>query len=370
MPRWLTAILVVGLIALVSFLGLIIQWKYYFDRPLLTNNTPIEITIRPGASLSAVAWQLKQQGLQIDPKEFVKFARMRGDLKRIKAGDYLITPNTTARQLLDKMVAGKVIMRELTIVEGWTFAQMMTAVNNNPYLTHTLQGLDNKTIMAKVGYPGENPEGMFYPDTYLFATGTTDVKILQLAHQAMQNFLTQAWNHRAPNLPYKNSYEVLIIASMIEKESSARNERPVIAGVILSRLQKNMLLQIDPTVMYGVNGGFEARLYSKDLKKNTPYNTYLYKGLPPTPIAMPSASSIMATLHPVMTNALYYVANGAGGHVFSDSLKKHDTAIRQYLLTPQYCPIPRKLLVLFPLDCPELNTCPILLTIQKLNYDS
>lgn len=265
-------------------------------------------------------------------------ARIQGNLGKIKAGEYLIEPGkTTPAKLLQNMAAGRVLLRQLTIIEGWTFQQIMNAINNNPYLQHNFNTLKNDEIMAQLGYPNINPEGRFYPDTYLFSKGTADSKILKKSYQKMQILLAQQWNSRAANLPYQNQEEALTAASLIERETAVPQERPMVAGVIVRRLEKNMRLQIDPTVIYALGNAYKGKLSSQDLKINSPYNTYLYKGLPPTPIAVPSASSLYAALHPASGDALFYVANGRGSHIFSATLKDHDVAIDKYLLAPRIC---------------------------------
>ncbi|QLH43442.1 MAG: endolytic transglycosylase MltG [Coxiellaceae bacterium] len=358
MPRWLVnTLLVLTLLVLIWIAWLCSAWKKFFDAPLIANNIPVEIEVQPGTTPSAIAWQLKRQGLNIDPKRFIQWARLRGDLTRIKAGEYRIMPGMTASQFLSQMVAGRTIMRQFTIVEGWTFGQLMDALNRNPYVSHQLQGLDDASIMARIGHPNLYPEGMFYPSTYLFSRGTSDIKLLQMAYNNMQQVLGQLWQQRAPNLFYQNSYQALIVASMIEKETAVISERPMVAGVIMRRLDKNMRLQIDPTVMYGLNKNYTQKLTGNDLKIDTAYNTYTRNGLPPTPIAMPSASSITAALHPAAGDALYYVATGVGGHAFSNTLKAHDVAIKQYLLRPQFCPMPDKLMLNLLLRQPVTYFC-------------
>lgn len=356
-------ILIVLIFVLGYFAWLSTQWSHLFTTAMLSpQSAAVEFEIHPGTPLIAVAWQLKRAGLLQDTKRFILWARIRGDLGKIKAGEYLIEPGkTTPVQFLAHIVAGKVILRQLTIIDGWTFNQIMTAVNNNLYLRHTLVGLDNQAIMQKIGYSGVNPEGEFYPNTYLFSKGTADVKILQIAYQAMQNVLQQQWAKRAPGLPYQTPYQALIAASLIERETSIDQERPKIAGVIERRLQKHMRLGIDPTVIYALGSAYQGKLTLKDLTVDSPYNTYLYAGLPPSPIAVPAEASIVAALHPAAGDALYYVASGNGGHIFSATLQQHDAAILQYLavkkslLKPQICTSAELLLNFLMGE----NACPI-----------
>ena len=315
------------------------QWERFLTTPMLPKgNTAVEFEIKPGTSLVNVALQLKQQNLLSNSQRFIFLAQYRNALGKIKAGEYLIAPGkTTPWQFLNNIMKGKIILRQVTIIEGWNFAQTMQAINNNPYLVHSLIGLDPQAIMQKLGEPNINPEGQFYPDTYLFGKGTTDFRILQMAHQKMENILAAQWQKRQAGLPYATAYQALIAASLIEKETAVNKERPLIAGVILNRLAKNMRLQIDPTVIYALGPFYQGKLTSKDMMVNSPYNTYRNAGLPPTPIAMPAVASIYAALHPTATDALYYVANRKGGHIFSQTLQAHDVAIKKYLLAPRYC---------------------------------
>jgi UPF0755 protein len=350
MQRLFNNIFLITVLIILSFLvwqG--IQWIRFFSLPILAKgNIPIEIEIKPGTTAIALSMQLKNQGLITDPHRLILYTRLRGKLSNIKTGEYLIEPGkTTEAQLLENIVAGKVILRQVTIVEGWTFNQIMAAINNNPFLVHALLNLDNQAIMDKIGYSGLNLEGQFYPDTYLFDKGTLDVKVLKKSHQAMQNLLMKEWQTRGSGLPYRNPYDALIAASLIEKETAVEHERAMIAGVIVRRLQKNMPLQIDPTVIYALGDKYQGKLTTKDLAFHSPYNTYLNKGLPPTPIAVPSVASINAALHPAPGDALYYVANGNGSHIFSATLKAHDIAIEKYLLSPRMCVSGRLLLNLF-----------------------
>ncbi|MCK4609255.1 MAG: endolytic transglycosylase MltG, partial [Gammaproteobacteria bacterium] len=243
-----------------------------------------------------------------------------------------IEPGTTPIQLLNKLVSGDVILRSFTIVDGWTFHDMINALEQNPSIVHTLKGLTDPQIMQKIGVPGEIPEGRFYPDTYKFSGGVKDVDILRSAYKLMQSKLNAAWNNRAADAPYSCQYKALIAASIIEKEAAVPSERPIISGVIKRRLKKNMYLQMDPTVIYGLGDSYKGDLTVKDLRRNTPYNTYLHKRLPPTPICIPSIDAFEAALHPQAGKELYFVAKGDGTHEFSATLKEQDAAIRKYQL--------------------------------------
>lgn len=252
----------------------------------------------------------------------------------LKAGEYQFKPGLTGSELLQKLRLGLVLQHKLTIVEGWTFQQLMNSINENPYFVHTLSGQDAGFVMMQLGFPGESPEGLFFPDTYLFTKGTKDITVLRRANQQMQNYMAKAWLLRAPTLPYQTPYDALKAASLVEKETAYLPERPVIAGVIVSRLAIGMPLQMDPSVIYGLGTAYQGKLTKVDMQTDTPYNNYLHKGLPPTPIAFPSASSIQAVLHPTVTGALYFVAKGDGTHAFSQNLSDQDKAIIQYLLKP------------------------------------
>jgi UPF0755 protein len=325
-----------------SFLWFTWQWISFLTTPMIAaGHAPIEFEIMPGTSLHNVALQLNQQGAISDAQRFYRLAIWRGALGKIKAGEYLIAPGKTKPwHFITKIMSGKVIMRSLTLVDGWTFAQVMQAVNNNLYLQHTLAGLNPQDIMTKLGYPNVNPEGQFYPDTYLFNKGTTDTKILRIAYQKMQTKLTQNWNNRAPGLLYQNAYQALIAASLIEKETASVKDRALVSGVIQNRLAKKMRLQIDPTVIYALGPLYDGKLTHKNMQVDSPYNTYRNNGLPPTPIAIPGSTSIYAALHPAKTDALFYVGAPHIGLEFTTNFTDHKAAYKKYLLFFRFCPAP------------------------------
>ena len=292
--------------------------------------------VEPNTTLRTVAMNLMDKKILNYPTAllWVNLARWEKKANKIKAGEYLINVGITPQQLLDKMIAGKTVKYKLTIPEGWNFKQVLAAIRKHPKLIQTLD--DNDTIMAKLGFANQHPEGRFYPDTYIFTSKTTDVKILQRAYKMMQTKLEAAWKKRDDNLPLKTPYQALILASIIEKETAAAEERPLIGGVFTRRLKKRMLLQTDPTVIYALSEAYNGKIYKRDLRIDSPYNTYRYKGLPPTPIAMPGIAAIEAALHPSEGNTLYFVAKGNQGyHHFSSNLKEHDCAVIKYLLTKQ-----------------------------------
>lgn len=308
------------------------EYRAFIDRPM---NVPAEgyvLDVPAGSSLARVASQLEAAGV-IDQALLLRaYGRLSGQAARIKAGEYALAAGTTPRQLLEKLVAGEVVQYTLTLVEGWTFKQLMQAVRAHPALTQTLTGLSGEEIMARLGSPGVHPEGQFYPDTYRFPRGTTDLDFLRRAHELMKRRLAAEWDQRSEGLPLKTPYEALILASIIERETGVPEERPRIAGVFVRRLKLGMRLQTDPTVIYGVGDAFDGNLRRRDLLTDTPYNTYTRAGLPPTPIAMPSAAAINAALNPAPGNELYFVSKGDGSHYFSATLEEHNAAVRRYQL--------------------------------------
>ncbi len=308
------------------------QWYAFLVTPLVKGNTPVIYEVKPGTGINRIADQLYQQKLLRHPNYFKLLARLKNATKKLRVGEYEIKPGMTPGEFISQLASGKIKLHKVTIIEGWNFDQMMKAVDKNPYLRHSLKGLTAKEIMTKIGHPDKHPEGRFFPSTYLFARGAKDTTILKKAYNHMQKLLTKAWRNRAKDLLYKDPYQALIVASMVEKETAVPKERPMIAGVILRRLRKQMRLQIDATVIYGIKHRYNGNITRADLRHRTPYNTYVITGLPPTPIAMPGESAILAALHPAKTDALYFVAKGDGSHVFSATLKEHDEAVIKYQL--------------------------------------
>lgn len=325
----------VGALILLGSLALGWLWmgyKNFSSQPLRVGESAKTFEVPAGASLSDVAHRLQAEGLTARPRYFVWMGRLHGMAHAIQAGEYRIEPGTKPRQLLDDMAAGRVFEHSLTLVEGWNFREMMAAVNADRYLAHTLRGLSDAEIMKRLGWPDEKPEGRFLPETYNFPRGTTDLEFLRRAHRAMSRELASAWANRAQGLPLKSPYEALILASIIEKETAVPEERRRIAGVFVRRLEKGMRLQTDPTVIYGLGAGFDGNLRRQDLKRDTPYNTYTHRGLPPTPIAMPGRDSLTAAVHPDAGDALYFVSRGDGSHYFSATLEEHNRAVIKYQL--------------------------------------
>ncbi len=327
---------IVGLLFILgSFLGgwLWMEWHSFNETPINTGGKELLFTVSPGESMSSVSHRLAEKGVVERAATLAWVARIEGLASQIQAGEYLIPPGSTAAQLLERLVKGDVTRYSITLVEGWTFSRMLSAIARSPELEHTLSGLGGAEIMKRLGLPEVHPEGRFFPDTYHFSRGMSDLDILRRAHRRMTAVLEQEWRQRDEGLPYKSPDEALIMASIIEKETGLAEERRDIAGVFVRRLQKGMLLQTDPTVIYGLGEGFDGNLRRGDLADSSnPYNTYRHKGLPPTPIAMPGRESIHAALHPAAGRALYFVARGDGGHHFSATLKEHNRAVRKYQL--------------------------------------
>ncbi|TAN52760.1 MAG: endolytic transglycosylase MltG [Methylococcaceae bacterium] len=264
---------------------------------------------------------------------FLKAAGQRNYSGLLKYGEYEINPGITAAQLMELFASGKVRRHALTMVEGWTLRQYLDMLQKQSALQHDV--LDAADLMKKLGRPDEQPEGRFYPDTYFFTKGTAESEILRLAYRKMQTTLATVWEKRAAGLPFTQPYEALILASIVEKETAVARERPLIAGVFIRRLQMNMRLQTDPTVIYGLGERFDGNIHRRDLENDTPFNTYTRSGLPPTPIANSGNDAIHAVLHPDLTGShLYFVARGDGSHEFSSSLEAHLRAVDQYQLHP------------------------------------
>ncbi|MCD6039930.1 MAG: hypothetical protein K0S27_1330 [Gammaproteobacteria bacterium] len=317
------------IIFVLLFLIIILCLKFVFT-PLITDHHGYPYTIKPGESIKSVIDDLYYKNIIKNRLLFILLVKLYKGRHDIKAGEYLFPKGTTPYSLLNQIFTGSgFIYHQFTIVPGWTMRQLRAAIANESHLQHTLQNLNDEALMDHLGHPDLKPEGEFYPDTYFFADGTSDFLLLKRAFKAMQDKLNVAWQGRELGLPFKNMYEVLIIASMIEKETEFDVERPIIAGVIINRLHKNMLLQIDPSVIYGLGTHFNGTIYKKDLLAKTPYNTYINKGLPPTPIAMPGSESLMAVVHPQHHHYLYFVARHGkdGPHQFSETLQEHYMAV-------------------------------------------
>ncbi len=293
---------------------------------------PITYTIKTGTNLEKIGEELTQQGILRHPYYFVLEGRLQGIDSLVKAGEYLLGPETTQRHLLTQFVLGKTVQYSLSLIEGWSFKQIMQAVKANGKLVKTLPDYDRDTIMTALGFSDVHPEGRFFPDTYHFPSGLTDVEFLRRAYIKMEQVLREQWENREAGLPYKTSDEALIMASIVEKETGIAEERAAIAGVFVRRLQKGMKLQTDPTVIYAMGENYRGNIRRKDLKMDSPYNTYFHRGLPPTPIASSGMAAIYAALHPEAGDSYYFVAKGDGSHYFSKTLNEHNRAVARYQL--------------------------------------
>lgn len=329
MKRFILLTLTVGILFLLSFL---IWLDYYSKTHLHLNNPAQTVIIKPNSGLSSIANQLVAQGVLERPLPFILLARSLNKASSLQAGEYTFKQNVTPSEVLAALNEGKTTQGQITFIEGKTFKEMRQKLQNNHYVENTINNTSNTDVMAMIGANKTHPEGLFFPDTYNFNKGTKDIVILKNAHEAMITKLETAWQNREANLPYQNSYQALIMASIIEKETGKASERPMIAGVFVNRLRMGMLLQTDPTVIYGMGDAFDGNIRRKDLRKDTQYNTYTRAGLPPTPIAMPSLAAIEAALHPAKTKALYFVGKGDGSHEFSNSLTQHNHAVAKYQL--------------------------------------
>lgn len=327
-------VLLLVLILLLACAGLVVAWhslERWLNQPL---NVPAEghyYQLSPGGNLGSLTRDLARQEILDKPQWLRIYARLT-QVGRIQAGEYRLEPGLTPLGLLEKLQKGDVVMHQITLVEGWTYAQALAAIQAREELVHLLSDLTLEEQAKRLGLPGSHPEGWFFPDTYTFARGSSDLDLLKRAHLRMRQLLDELWEKRADNLPYKNPYEALIMASIIERETGAPWERDQVAGVFVRRLQKGMRLQTDPTVIYGMGSQYQGRITRKDLNQSTPYNTYVIQGLPPTPIALPGRASLEAALNPAEGSALYFVAKGDGTSHFSSTLEEHNRAVRRYQL--------------------------------------
>ncbi len=305
------------------------DYRVSVDSPLRLTE-PVRLVIKKGQGVSALARDLKSRQLLAEPLWLRVMALRQGTSQDLKYGEYEIPRGTTVRALLELLVSGRTRQLPVTIVEGWSFVQMLEALARHPGLQQTVAGKPAEEIMAQLGLSGQFPEGQFFPDTYFTSRHTSDLDILKLAYKKMQAVLENEWQGRAPNLPFNTAYEALIMASIVEKETGRADERPAIAGVFIRRLRQGMRLQTDPSVIYGMGELFNGNLRKDDLRRDTPYNTYTRPGLPPTPIALPGRQAIHAALHPAEGTSLYFVARGDGSHIFSSTLDEHERAVDQF----------------------------------------
>lgn len=309
---------------------------WWVNTPLalrLPDGAPVlDVRVLPGTPAQRVVREAVAAGVS-EPEWLLQWGlRASGQGHLIKAGSYEIAPGTTPRQLLDKLVRGDQALRSVTLVEGWTFAQMRQALQKAEHLSNETKAQTPENIMKILGRADQHPEGRFYPDTYVYPKNSSDLDVLRQAAIAMDRKLAEAWALREPGVPLRSADEALILASIVEKETGRESDRAMVAGVFANRLRLGMRLQTDPSVIYGAGPGFDGRLRRRDLDTDTPYNTYTRAGLPPTPIAMPGWPSLMAAVQPASTRALYFVARGDGSSQFSATLDEHNQAVRRYIL--------------------------------------
>ncbi|HEV8097204.1 MAG TPA: endolytic transglycosylase MltG [Burkholderiales bacterium] len=329
MLRFLGFLLLAAVAVLVAA-GAYAWW--YVTTPVVMARLPIEFEVAQGSSFRTAAQKIEEQGILVGRYQFELLARVLQRDADIKAGSYELTTSVTPMQLLDKLTRGDVTQADVKVIEGWTFRQMRAALDASPFVRHDTLGLADAEILKRLGAAETHPEGLFFPDTYLFSKGTSDLRVLRRAHGAMSRRLAQQWAARDPSVPYKSPYEALIMASLVEKETGRASDRDRIAGVLVNRLRIGMLLQVDPTVIYGLGERFDGNLKKVHLLTDGPYNTYTRAGLPPTPIALTGHASLRAALRPAKTDSLYYVSRGDGTSEFSRTLEEHNRAVRKYQL--------------------------------------
>jgi UPF0755 protein len=301
----------------------------FATRPVALKTSPLDFEITLGVGLRGASRQMVEAGINMPAWQFTWLGRMLGKAAQIKAGSYEVEAGVTPWQLLQKLTRGDVSQGEQVLVEGKTFAEFRQMVDSNPDIRHDSAGMRNAELLDRLSIEARNPEGLFFPDTYLFSKNASDLEVYRRAHLALSRHLETEWNNRAPDLPYRNSYEALIMASIIEKETGRAADRERIAGVFVNRLRSGMLLQTDPAVIYGMKQ-FDGNLRKQNLQTDTPYNTYLRSGLPPTPIALPGQAALHAALHPVVSDMYYFVARGDGSSEFSRTLEEHSRAVARY----------------------------------------
>ena len=318
------------LVLMLAFLGASAAAGWLSLRSLPMRSLPTAFSVPTGASLRAAAQAIEAAGIDLPAWQMEMLGRMLGRASKIKAGSYEVEQGISALGLLDKLTRGDVTQGELVLVEGRTFRQFRATLNEHPDLAHDSLKLTDLEILARLGAQESHPEGLFFPDTYLFNKGASDFDVLRRAYKAMQPRLAAAWEGREPTLPLKTPYELLTLASIIEKETGLAADRPQVAAVFVNRLRRGMLLQTDPTVIYGLGERFDGNLRKVDLQTDTRWNTYTRPGLPPTPIAMPGLASLQAAAKPPPSDRLYFVARGDGSSAFSASLNEHNGAVARY----------------------------------------
>ena len=324
--------LLILVFAAVLLLGAAFWW---LNQPMTLRLQPgaqvADLEIEPGTSAKGVAEAVVASGADVPVAKLQAWFRFSGQARLIKAGSYELVPGTTPRKLLSMLVRGEETLKSITLVEGWTFLQVRAALQKAEQLTPDTLALSPEIIMEKLGKPGMHPEGRFFPDTYAYAKGSSDLAVLKRAARAMDRRLDAAWSLRSSDTPLKSAEQALILASIVEKETGKPSDRAQIGGVFSNRLRIGMPLQTDPTVIYGLGLQFDGNLRKRDLQADTPYNTYTRLGLPPTPIAMPGKAALLAAVQPAPTKALYFVSRGDGSSEFSTSLEEHNRAVNKYI---------------------------------------
>jgi len=324
--RILSAVVVLAVLAAAGAAWYVQRWQ---QSPLAVDGRMV-ILVERGEAFGHVAGRLHDRGVVDHPRLWTWLARLSGEARRVQAGEYELVAGDTPATVLARMVAGEVVTYQVKILEGWTVKRAVAELARHPALAHTLEGVTVHTLLDVLGLPGGHAEGLFFPDTYQFVHGDSDADVLRRAYVRMQSVLQETWEERDAGLPYDSPYEALIAASLIEKETGREEDRPLISQVFALRLQRGMRLQTDPTVIYGIGEEFDGDLRRADLRRPGPYNTYLNRGLPPTPIALPGARSIHAAVHPADSEYLYFVSRGDGSSQFSLSLDEHEAAVRRY----------------------------------------
>jgi len=333
MSRVVKILLGVMAAVLVAAALLAVQFNHFLSSPVSVPESGADLVIPPGVAFRQVSSELGERGIISKPTFFRLYARLSGKAASIHAGEYRIDSGTTPAELIDKFVSGDVQLYSFTIVEGWTFRELLAALADDEIVVDTLEYEDWPALLESIGAEETHPEGLFLPETYRFPKGTSDADILRQSYRLMSDVLAEEWDARGNNLPITSAYEALTLASIVEKETALAPERPRIAGVFVRRLLAGMRLQTDPTVIYGIGPEFNGNLTRRDLRTDTPYNTYTRGGLPPTPIALAGRAAINAALNPADGSELYFVATGLGdgSHKFSDTKDQHDQAVREYL---------------------------------------
>jgi UPF0755 protein len=326
--------LALGAAAVVLLAALVAGGYHWAMSPVGLAAPVVDVTIKPHSSVRSVTQQLNRGGVPVALEPFVLMTRVLRLESRLKSGNYEFKSGITPYEVLQKLALGDTNEDVVTIIEGWTVKRMRAELDTDPSLKHDTAGLTDAQLLAAIGASEtsvSNAEGLFFPDTYLFDKGSSDLDIYRRAYRLMQQQLTRAWAQREPGLPYGTPYEALTVASLIEKETSRSGDRPLVAAVFANRLRLGMPLQTDPAVIYGIGDEYSGRLRKRDLETDTPYNTYKRRGLPPTPIALPSAASLEAAMKPAATSALYFVSRGDGSSIFSDTLGDHNKAVDKYI---------------------------------------